>query len=147
MKPEFSWHIFEGKKTPKYQIWWKIRPVGGEMFHADRQPDRHMTKLIVAFRNFANAPKYETKCSLKNELRIIVISDREGKSFVDDKTGSNSSIKRCLFWLLNRTRQAITWAAGGSTERRATWATVSSALRRAGRRYKILCVCVLGGRS
>jgi hypothetical protein len=28
----------------------EIRPVGDELFHAD------MTKLIVAFRNFANAP-------------------------------------------------------------------------------------------
>jgi len=33
----------------------KIRPVGAELFHVDRQND--MTKLIVAFRNFANAPK------------------------------------------------------------------------------------------
>ena len=32
----------------------KIRSVGGE-FHADRRTD--MTKLLVAFRNFANAPK------------------------------------------------------------------------------------------
>jgi len=31
----------------------KIRPVGAEMFQADGQTD--MTKLIVAFRNFANA--------------------------------------------------------------------------------------------
>jgi hypothetical protein len=29
----------------------KIRPVGAELFHADRQKD--MTKLIVVFRNFA----------------------------------------------------------------------------------------------
>jgi hypothetical protein len=33
----------------------KIRPVGVELFHADGQTD--MTKLTVAFRNFANAPK------------------------------------------------------------------------------------------
>ena len=33
----------------------KIRLVGGELFHADSQTD--MTKLIVAFRNFTNAPK------------------------------------------------------------------------------------------
>jgi hypothetical protein len=32
----------------------KIRPVGAELFHADRQTD--MMMLIVAFRNFANAP-------------------------------------------------------------------------------------------
>jgi hypothetical protein len=32
----------------------KIHPVGAELFHADRRID--MTQLIVAFRNFANAP-------------------------------------------------------------------------------------------
>jgi hypothetical protein len=37
----------------------KIRPVGAELFNADRQKKGRtdMTKLIVAFRNFANAPK------------------------------------------------------------------------------------------
>jgi hypothetical protein len=34
----------------------KIFPVGAELFHADGQTD--MTKLIVAFRNFAKATKY-----------------------------------------------------------------------------------------
>jgi len=33
----------------------KIRPVGSESSHADGQTD--VTKLIVAFRNFANALK------------------------------------------------------------------------------------------
>jgi len=33
----------------------KIRPMGEEMFHADGRSD--MTKLTVAIRNFANAPK------------------------------------------------------------------------------------------
>ena len=33
----------------------KMRPVGAGLFYADGQTD--MTKLIVAFRNFANAPK------------------------------------------------------------------------------------------
>ena len=33
----------------------KIRPVGAELFHADGRTD--ITKLIVASRNFANAPK------------------------------------------------------------------------------------------
>jgi hypothetical protein len=36
----------------------KIHPVGAELFHVDRRTDerRDMTKLTVAFRNFANAP-------------------------------------------------------------------------------------------
>jgi hypothetical protein len=35
----------------------KIHPVGAELFHADRQTDRHdEASVIVAFRNFATAP-------------------------------------------------------------------------------------------
>jgi len=33
----------------------KIRPVGAELFQDDGRPD--MTKIIVTFRNFANAHK------------------------------------------------------------------------------------------
>jgi len=33
----------------------KLRPVGAELFHTDGQTD--MTKLIIAFHNFANASK------------------------------------------------------------------------------------------
>jgi len=33
----------------------KIRPVGAELLHANGRMD--VTKLTVAFRNFANAPK------------------------------------------------------------------------------------------
>ena len=33
----------------------KIRPLGAELFHADRQTD--VTKLIVDFRNFAKEVK------------------------------------------------------------------------------------------
>jgi hypothetical protein len=36
----------------------KIHPVGAELFHTDGRTD--MTKLIVAFRNFANAPNYNS---------------------------------------------------------------------------------------
>jgi len=39
----------------EYNISWKIRPVGADLFHADVRAD--MTKLIVVFRNVANAPK------------------------------------------------------------------------------------------
>ena len=53
LKLIFSRQIFE--KSLKYQIAFKIRPVGAELFHAGWLTD--MTKLIVAFRNFANAPK------------------------------------------------------------------------------------------
>jgi hypothetical protein len=39
----------------------KIGPVRGELFYVDGQTD--MMKVIVAFRNFANAPKTESAVS------------------------------------------------------------------------------------
>jgi len=44
----------------------KIRPMGAELFHADRQADGQ--KLMVAFRNFANARKnVSNKSCRKNQ--------------------------------------------------------------------------------
>jgi hypothetical protein len=48
MKVEFYLQIFENIQLPNFM---KIRLVWVELFHADRRAD--MTKLIVAFRNFA----------------------------------------------------------------------------------------------
>jgi len=48
----------------------KIRPVGAEPFHEDERTDRRtdMTKLTVAFRNFANEPKKRNRgASVKAE--------------------------------------------------------------------------------
>ena len=52
----------------------KIRLVGAESFHADRQTDgkTDMKKLIVAFRNFANAPKFS---KLKRKSKHIFTSN------------------------------------------------------------------------
>ena len=44
-----------GFKVKDVQSFMKIHPVGGELSHADGQTE--MTKLIVTFRNFTNAPK------------------------------------------------------------------------------------------
>ena len=53
-KLEFSRQIFENvSKTKLY----KLPPVGFKLFHADKEPDRHDVKLIVAFLKFTNAPK------------------------------------------------------------------------------------------
>jgi hypothetical protein len=52
MKPEFLERFL---KKAKISSFIKIRPVGAEFFHAERQTD--MTKLRVAFRNFMNASK------------------------------------------------------------------------------------------
>ena len=42
-------------KNAKISNFIKIRPVGAELFHADGQTD--VTKLLVKFAIFANAPK------------------------------------------------------------------------------------------
>ena len=42
----------------------KTYPVGAEFFYADRQTD--MTTLIVAFRNFVNAPRNHKHSSILN---------------------------------------------------------------------------------
>jgi hypothetical protein len=52
MKHEFYRQIFEKYKISNFM---QTRPVGAELFHADRRAD--VTKVIVAFRNFENAPK------------------------------------------------------------------------------------------
>jgi hypothetical protein len=38
----------------------KIRSVGAQLLHAKKNGQTDMTKLIVAFRNFAKAPKITT---------------------------------------------------------------------------------------
>ena len=58
----------------------KIRPVGAKLFRADEQTDGRMdgqmdmTKLIVALRNFANAPKMQK--NLKKKFRNFCFSVR-----------------------------------------------------------------------
>ena len=53
-------------KTAQMSSFIKIRLMGAELFNADGQTD--LTKLIVAFRNFANAPKNE-----RRESRIVCL--------------------------------------------------------------------------
>jgi hypothetical protein len=51
-KPEFSLNIFENTQISNFI---KIRPVAAMLFHVGRVTD--ITKLTVAFRSFAYAPK------------------------------------------------------------------------------------------
>jgi hypothetical protein len=44
----------------------KIRPMGAQLFHADGRTD--MTKLMVAFRNFANASKNEVELGVQRNF-------------------------------------------------------------------------------
>ena len=69
IKLEFARQIF-GKRSSISFI--KLRPLEAELIHAERQTDGRtdvqtdMTKLVVAFRNFANAPK-----NCKHQLHIL----------------------------------------------------------------------------
>jgi competence transcription factor ComK len=49
-----TWIFPTFSKNTQISNFTKIRPVGAELFYADGQ--KHMMKLTVAFRNFANAP-------------------------------------------------------------------------------------------
>jgi len=62
VKPEFSRQIFEKCSNIEFK---NMCHVEAELFHADGRTDREtdMSKVIVAFRNFANAPK--TKVSYR----------------------------------------------------------------------------------
>ena len=52
----------------------KTRPVGTELFHEDGQID--ITKLTVAFRNFANSPKNTLVRSVITQVTIRFSTDR-----------------------------------------------------------------------
>jgi len=56
MKLKFLRQFLVKRNTQNFMT---IRPVGAELFHADRRT--YMTKLIVAFRNFVHAPKNQSK--------------------------------------------------------------------------------------
>jgi hypothetical protein len=60
-------------KNTQMAISMKIRPVETELFHADRRTD--MTKPIVTFRNFANAPKKWKYCTYLYEGCYILGCD------------------------------------------------------------------------
>jgi hypothetical protein len=65
MKIEFYQQIF---KNPQISNLMKIHPMGPG-FHADRRTD--MTKLIVAFRNFANSPKNVERYDARFETPVF----------------------------------------------------------------------------
>jgi hypothetical protein len=64
MKLKFSGQIFE--KYLKSNIT-KIRPVGDKLFHGDGQTD--MTKLVITFRIFVNAPNITTELRLPGKRK------------------------------------------------------------------------------
>jgi hypothetical protein len=69
MKLEFCRQILRKKALISSFI--KISPVGAELFHADGRTDM---KLIVAFRNYANAPKKKTTDDIRGGQTIETFS-------------------------------------------------------------------------
>jgi hypothetical protein len=70
MKVEFCRHIFEREREKNKKLMSnliKIRPEEAELFHADWGTD--MTKRILAYRKFANAPKSAVYDVLMRVLR------------------------------------------------------------------------------
>jgi hypothetical protein len=76
----------------------KIRPVGAELFHADGQTDGQtdMTKIMVAFSNFANAPKDRLSLEIS-----ISLSYSEGRVRMREKMPDSL---RCFVVLLSISR-------------------------------------------
>jgi hypothetical protein len=93
MELEFCWQIFE---TLKYQISWKR--FGGSRVYicgwTHRQTD--MTELIVAFRNFANAPKIARHIRFPRCISIYCLNSSEDLSA---KYSTSSSLFSLLVFL------------------------------------------------
>jgi hypothetical protein len=74
MRLEFSRQIFESYSNSKLM---KIRSLGAELFHTDGQTDRwtdreDVTKLIVAFCNFAKALKNARSFIYFHNMAVII---------------------------------------------------------------------------
>ena len=67
----------------------KIRPVGAILFHADGETNT--AKLIVAFHNFANAPKNGCRWSLKVPYHIHIL--RRYLNMLNSDNPNNTSTK------------------------------------------------------
>ena len=68
----------------------KLRPMGAESFHAERQTD--MMKLTVAFHNFANA----TKNSVARKLSIFVHpQEKEGSCVIMGNPQKRVHVNSC----------------------------------------------------
>jgi hypothetical protein len=84
MTTEFYRHIF--RKRLKYQISWKIHPVGAELFHADGRTDgqterwTEITKLMVAFRNFWESTSKKKERSLYKSSRKKKLANQTFKT-------------------------------------------------------------------
>ena len=59
----------------------KIGPVGAVLFHtADGQTYRHMTEIIVAFRDFSKARNKQGECFYCTSCQIFMSTENESTS-------------------------------------------------------------------
>ena len=65
----------------------KIRPVGAELFHADRQTD--VTKLRAAFRSCANGPKKKNQSGI---WKIIAVCSVTHTKHINTLCGQNVDV-------------------------------------------------------
>jgi hypothetical protein len=72
----------------------KIRPVGDELFHADRRMD--ITKQIVALRNLANSPKHSVMLSLCLSVRDLASATNVCRTFMKFGTGVLDTKKKVV---------------------------------------------------
>ena len=57
----------------------KIRPVGAELFHVDRQTDMTRLHVVVAFRKFADTLKKENPSAICKDGYSFVLSVSVGE--------------------------------------------------------------------
>jgi hypothetical protein len=76
----------------------KISPVGAKLFHVDKRKDTDITKLIVAFQNFANEPK--------NNSPYISYVIYEQEAVLQENIDSNFSVDT---WKLLRSLPVKIW--------------------------------------
>ena len=63
--------LYRFSKNTRISNFMKFRPMEAELFHADGRTD--MTKLIVAFSSFANAPKIVTNQCIADTSKLEML--------------------------------------------------------------------------
>jgi hypothetical protein len=78
VKLVICWTVF--RKSTQVPNFMKIHPVGSELFHEDKWTDGQtdITKLILAYQNFANAHKNKNLYNQKNSRKRHVDVLEEG---------------------------------------------------------------------
>jgi len=106
MKPEFFNRF--SKKNTQIQNFEIICPLGDELFHTGGQTDR--TKLIVASRHFANAPKNGVQLQKSTILFLPVITQAKNIYVLHDisKIKLRSSYTRVMEFFTDGLRELYT---------------------------------------